>query len=129
MRVARVGEVAMTKRKLPPRPQWFPGPPGLQWRPRTDYWVAYWVASAEAVQAGYPVKTARLWPPSDGVRRTKLGLADWNYLRDECERLQSDCDNWMRKDPQKLPEYIPGLESLLEHYTTDPEGACTKVRQ
>lgn len=57
--------------------------PGLVWRQRTNERIPYWVATRKAVDAGYPVKTARLDPAwsSDQIaaacRRQQIEMLAW----------------------------------------------------
>ena len=113
-----------------PRPERIPDTPGIQWRERSGcYWVAYWCAPPDAIKLGYLPKTCRLWPPQEALQ-AKLGLEAKAYLQRECQRLQADCDRWLREHGKgRLGNYSPSLLRLIERYQRDPESTFANLRQ
>jgi integrase len=92
-------------------------------------WVAYWCAPPDAIKLGYLPKTCRMWPPEEAPQ-AKLGLEAKAYLRRECQRLQADCDRWLREHGKgRMGSYSPSLLRLIELYQRDPESTFANLRQ
>lgn len=113
-----------------PRPERIPDTPGIQWRERgSGVWVAYWCAPADAAKAGYPTKTARLWPSEDAPDM-KLTAEVKAHLQHECQRLAADCERWMREHGKiRLGGYSPSLLRIIDLYQRDPESPFANLRQ
>ena len=97
-----------------------PGTPqaiGLKWRSRASgAKVPYWIAPAEAVKAGYPVKSVNL-----------TGLAD-DELVARCDRLTSEVKMW-RDGLARGPVLYDGtFATLFELYETDEQSPYRKLR-
>lgn len=86
---------------------------GLKWRKRKNGPdVPYWFANAEAVAAGYPVKSVNLAPYADNAVR----------LAERAQRLQSEMLRWLSGHRASTPRYDGTFKSLFDVYQTDPES-------
>ena len=81
--------------------------PGLTYRRRKDgSLVPYWVASAEARQAGYPIRTRNL---------SRLPA---EYLEAECRSMQLECADWLARQGSRTPAYDGTIRSIIDIYKT-----------
>lgn len=106
--------------------------PGLNWRPRKDGWIAYWVARPDLIKRGYSLKSARLWPPSSGPSRAEPSIEEWSEISAHCIRLQSEmlgwgnCRNAAAWDPRAV--YDGTVKSLIRVYLNDPDSPFQSLR-
>lgn len=93
--------------------------PGLKYRHRKDGSVrAVWIARADAVAEGFPIKTVNL---------THL-LENPEALKNRCERLQAEMKAWSAKRKGFAPEFNGTFASLFELYETDPESTYRNLK-
>lgn len=105
--------------------------PGLVWRPRKRGWLAYWVARADIVERGYPVKSAQLWPPSEGQHGPAPTPDEWHAIASRCETLQAEMLAWSsgrvrQWNPHKV--YDGRLTTLIDVYLQDPDSPFKELR-
>jgi hypothetical protein len=90
--------------------------PGLAWRTRAGgVKVPYWIASKEAVRAGYPTHTVN------------LSCYEADSIVARCERLQAEMIMWLR-GLTRGPVYDGTLASLLDLYRGHPESSYRKLK-
>lgn len=109
------------------------GAPGLGWRPRASGPVAYWVADKAVIAQGYPVKTVRLWPPSNAPHPGAPTTADEKYIADQCIRLQGEMLQWkqggtVHEDGRPTVKFNGTVTSLSRCYQIDPDSEYAGVR-
>lgn len=106
--------------------------PGLSWRPRSNGYVAYWVARPDLVKKrGYSLKSVRLWPPSNSLR-VEPQADEWLAIGSNCVRLQGEMLEWANAgpanwDPRSL--FDDTLASLIQVYQKDPDSPFRNLRQ
>ena len=83
--------------------------PGLNWRPRKGGWIAYWIARADIVERGYPLKSVRVWPPSTGAGGEPTA-DEWRGIASLCEKLQAEMLAW-----GKVDAYVRRAGDLRRH--------------
>lgn len=104
--------------------------PGLKWRPRRGYWIAYWIPRHDRAEAGYPIKSRRLWHPVAGGSNQPT-LEEWQAMSLLCETLQDEMLTWTPKpvayDPAAL--FSDGtFASLARIYLTDRDSPFKELR-
>jgi len=102
---------------------------GLAWRPRKKHWIGLWMPRQDLAARGYPIKSRRLWPPSD--RPTAIPtLEDWTALSTACELLQGEMLNWSRPTfaTNPLATFDDTLSSLINIYLTHKNSPYQKLR-
>lgn len=119
--------MAGNTRSKPARPDGFETP-GLDWRPRSDHWVAYWIARADIVSRGYSLKTQRLWPPSWGEHPAEPSDAEWLEIATQCRRLQDEMLRWARGGLGAPKGFDGTLAALIEIYRTDTDSPYRELR-
>lgn len=105
--------------------------PGLVWRPRSRGWLAYWVPRTDIAERGYPVKSAQLWPPSEGEYGPAPTSAEWDAMASRCETMQAEMLAWsngrtVEWDPKKV--YDGTLASAITVYLKDPDSPFAELR-
>lgn len=104
--------------------------PGLNWRARSNGWVAYWVARPDIVERGYSLKSARLWPPSANPRLEPT-TDEWNEIASSCARLQGQMLEWGNSKPTAFDPraiYDGTMRSLVKIYLADPDSPYKELR-
>jgi hypothetical protein len=100
-------------------------------RDDTETPAPYWVASPDAVKAGYPIKTVPI-PVGMGVgNRPPSEAAD--VIAQECLKQQNEMLDWLdgkNEDRERLaPKYDGTLRSLAECYEHDEDSAYQQVQE
>lgn len=97
--------------------------PGLRWVPRAEgRHVARWQCRTDVVEAGFPVKSVKLW---EGVEPTK---EEWDFIADTCVSLQQEMLVFSRGGLPVSIAFDGTLSSLMLHYRTDPDSPFRKLR-
>ena len=104
--------------------------PGLAWRPRKKHWIGLWLPRADIAQNKYPIKSRRLWPPSNRPDATPT-IDDWNAISVACKHLQNEMLNWGKPDlltVDPLSRYDFTVGSLVDIYLTHKNSPYRKLR-
>jgi integrase len=103
--------------------------PGLNWRPRKGGWIAYWIARADIVERGYPLKSVRVWPPSTDAGGEPTA-DEWRGIASLCEKLQAEMLAWGKVDAtcDARAIYDGTLASLIKIYLGDPDSPFQGLR-
>lgn len=106
---------------------------GLSWRKRADGLIAYWIAPAKLVDAGFEPKTKRLWPAADQPHPGKLTAADRAMIAGACQRLTAETKLWkvggLAANVGKVQVEFNGTVRGLSHaYQTDEMSPFHELR-
>lgn len=97
--------------------------PGLRWISRANgRFVARWQCRTDVREAGFPIKSVKLW---EGVEPTK---EEWDFIADTCVSLQQEMLVFSRGGLPVSVEFDGTLTSLMLHYRTDPDSPFKKLR-
>jgi hypothetical protein len=96
-----------------------PAAPGVKWRKRrAGPVVPYWLATAAAIKAGYPIKTVNL----------STYAAEPEKLKARAKRLQDEMLLWLSGAADREPPFDGTFASLLDLYERDPQSTINKVK-
>ncbi|MCC6776697.1 MAG: integrase [Hyphomicrobiales bacterium] len=93
--------------------------PGLNWRKRKNgSLVPYWIADAEAVKAGYPVKVVNLSIFADQPE----------MIRQRCICLQDEMRDWIDGRRGKSAAFDGTFRALIRRYLNDAESSFHQLQ-
>ena len=93
--------------------------PGIGYRKRkSGPDVPYWVADANAVKAGYPVKAVNL----------SVFANEPPLLRQRCERLQAEMLLWFSAQREQKVIFDGTFRTLIDRYLSDPESSYARLK-
>src|SRR4051812_31340529 len=92
--------------------------PGLVLRARKVGFECRWQCRTDIKRRGYPVKTLSLCHVGDEVTAAQAA-----WIRDRCQKLQSEMLVWARGGLPTVMAYDGTLQSLIQCYQTDPDSS------